>query len=171
MRVIARSHLKIAAVVVALLATACSNQNQEASVTLDAGTELRVAPLAALSPATEQAGDEFTATLAAPLIKGEEVIAPQGATVTGEVVDAQLGGPGEQGAFLSLELKEIVVNGGQAVAVKTEPVRYVPAGHEQAGGAAAPSVAPEDATVTFRLAEPVDVPLAIPDESKPTPIS
>jgi hypothetical protein len=103
-------------------------------------------------------------------MKGEEILAPRGTTVTGEVVDAQPAGPGERGAFLSLELKEIEVNGGSSIAVKTEPVRYVPA-QGQAGSAEAPSAAPGDTVVTFRLAEPVEVPVELPQQDKPAPIS
>jgi hypothetical protein len=172
MRVIARNRIGIAAAVVVLLATACGKtfDSETASVTLDAGTELQVTPLTTLSPAIEQAGDEFTATLVAPLMKGEQVIAPQGTTVLGEVVDARAAGPGEEESFLVLEINEIMVRAGQAVAVETEPVRYAPAQQEDTGSATAPAVVPERTIMTFRLAEPVDVPVAIPAED-PAPIS
>jgi hypothetical protein len=191
MRVTARNSLGIAAAV--LLATACGKtyQPETASVTLDAGTVIQVAPLTTLSPVTEKAGDSFTATLAAPLMKGEQVIVPEGTTVLGEVVDAKAGGPGEEGSsFLSLELKEIVARGGQSVEVKTEPVRYAPvqqaesgqqpeaseqpqAGQqpEESGSVAAPPVVTQDTTVAFRLAEPVDVPVTMSPEGPSTPIS
>jgi hypothetical protein len=144
---------------------------------------------------TEKAGDQFTATLAKPLMKGDQVIVPEGTTVTGEVVDAQAGGPGEQGSFLSLELKEIVARGGQSVEVKTEPVRYAPtqqaesgqmpesgqtpelgqqpeAGQPETNESMVPTVVPEDQTVTFRLAESVDMPVTMaPLEGQPKPIS
>ena len=175
MRVKARSSLGIAAVVAALMAASCGttydSEAEAAHVTLEAGTELQVAPLATLSPVTEQAGDEFTATLASPLMKDGQVIAPQGTTVIGEVVDAEAAGPGEAGSFLSLELKEIVVSGGEVVAIETEPVRYAPAEQDQAGNAAPPAVVPEETMLTFRLSESVDVPLAIPQEGSPEPIS
>jgi hypothetical protein len=172
MRVISLSPLGIATVALVLLAAACGKtyDTETASVTLDAGTELQVAPLTHLSTVTEEAGDEFTATLAAPLIVGEQVIAAQGSTVMGEVVDAHAAEPGEEGSFLSLELKEILVAGGESIAIETEPVRY--AAEQQPVENAAPAVVPEETIVTFRLAEPVDVPLAAAtEEGKPEPIS
>jgi hypothetical protein len=165
----------IAAVALVLLGAACGKtyDSETASVTLDAGTELQVAPLTNLSPVTEEAGDEFTATLAAPLIIGEQVVAARGTTVMGEVIDAYAAAPGEAGSFLSLELKEIMVAGGQTIAIETAPVRYAPS--EQASPeneAAPPAVVPEETVMTFRLAEPVEVPLtAATDEAKPEPIS
>lgn len=170
MRVIAKSSLGIAGAVVALLAASCGNtydsQSESAHVTLEAGTTLQVAPLATLSPVTDQAGDEFTATLAAPLMQDGQIIAPQGTTVIGEVVDAQTA-DSEEGAFLSLELTEIVMSGGEKVEIETEPLRYTPAGQEP-GSVETPPVVPEESTVTFRLAEAVEVPLPIaPPETPP----
>jgi hypothetical protein len=104
-------------------------------------------------------------------MSGEEVIAPRGTTVMGEVVDAHAAAPGEAGSFLSLELKEIMVAGGESIAIETEPVRYA-AEQQPVENGAPPAVVPEETIVTFRLAEPVDVPLAAAtEEGKPEPIS
>jgi hypothetical protein len=173
MRVKSFIPLGIVTVALILLAAACGKtyDTETASVTLDAGTELQVAPLTNLSTVTEEAGDEFTATLAAPLMIGEQVIAARGTTVMGEVVDAHAAEPGGEGSFLSLELKEIMVAGGQSIAIETEPVRYA-AEQQPAADGVAPAVVPEETIVTFRLAEPVDVPLAAAtQEAKPEPIS
>jgi hypothetical protein len=159
----------IAAAVAVLLAAACGSISQTPTVTLEAGTEVRVAPSTPLSPTTGQAGDEFQAKLDSPLMKGEEIVAPRGATVTGEVVDAQPAGPGEHGAFLSLELKEIKVSEKDSVAVKTEPVRYAPA--EEPESVETPATGSQQAALTFRLAEPVQVPVELPSQQKPVPIS
>jgi hypothetical protein len=178
MRITAQNWLRITPVIVALLGAACGANmetgTENASLTLDAGTELRVAPLESLSPVTEEPGDEFTATLAAPLMKGEEVVAPQGATVVGEVVDVETAGPGEEASFLSLELKELLVVGGQSISIETEPVRYAaPVGYqtpEQGQDESAAPVVPEETVLTFRLARPVDVPVAA-DQGGLPPIS
>ncbi len=206
MRATTRNSLGIAAAV--LLAVACGKTYESGAetVTLNAGTELQVSPITTLSPVTEKTGDRFTATLAAPLMKDERVIVPQGTTVMGEVVDSHAAGPDEGGSFLSLEVKQIVARGGQTVAVKTEPVRYAPAQLAEAGqmpqageqaeagqpseagqpgegqqpqagqqaegseSVTVPPVVPKDSTVTFRLAESVDMPVSLP-ETQPKPIS
>jgi hypothetical protein len=166
MRVTAWS-LGIAAIALALLASGCGNSldtesRADLTVTLDAGTALEVRPLTSLSPVIQEAGDEFTATLARELVKDGRVIAPQGTTVVGEVVDAQMADPGEAGSFLSLELRELLVSGGEPVAIETEPVQYAPSEQgEQVEGIPAPAVVPEDSIVSFRLSEAVEIPVAM----------
>ena len=170
MRVITRTFLGIAAAVVALTAASCGktydSQGDAAHATLEAGTEVAVEPLATLSPVTEKAGDEFTATLASPLIADGQIVAPQGSTVVGEVVDAKTAGSEGEESFLSLELKEIVMSGGETVEIETEPLRYTPA-QEHTASAETPPVVPQDTTVRFRLAEAVEVPLPIAPPEKP----
>jgi hypothetical protein len=170
MRAILRTFVSIAPVVLAVLAASCSSYDTETagrSLSLEAGTALRVTPVTALSPAIQEPGARFSATLAEPLRSGEEVIAQTGATVVGEVVDAQRGdSPGEE-SFLELELKEIVIDNGQSIAIETDPVQYTPPrtemGEAQPGQPdEAPPMTPapqEETVVTFRLAETVEVPL------------
>jgi hypothetical protein len=170
--------LGIAAIALALLASGCgqsldTESRDDLAITLDAGTVLEVRPLTSLSPVTQEAGDEFTATLATELVKDGRMIAPQGTTVMGEIVDAHMADPGEAGSFLSLELRELLVSGGEPVAIETEPVRYAPSEQgEQVEGIPAPAVVPEDTVVTFRLSEAVEVRVAIDqNESGIEPIS
>ncbi len=176
MRVIARSSLAITAIALALFVSACGKSydtetREDLSVMIDAGTALEVMPLTDLSPVTEETGDEFTATLATELMKDGQVIAPKGTTVVGEVIDAHLAGPGEEGSFLALELREFLVSGGEPVAIQTDTVRYAPAEKgEEIEGIPAPAVVPEDTVVTFHLSEPVEVRVAI-DEGEMEPIS
>jgi hypothetical protein len=171
MRAILRRLVAIGPVVLALAAFGCSSsydtETAGQSVSLEAGTVLRVTPVSALSPATQEPGARFTATLVEPLRSGVEVIAQTGATVVGEVVDAQRGdSPGEE-SFLELELKEIVIDNGQSVAIETDPVQYTPpqtamveAQPGQPAEVAPMTPAPQAETVvTFRLAESVEVPL------------
>jgi hypothetical protein len=190
-----RNYLMIAPVVLMLFVAACGKnydtESKDVTVTLDKGTELQVKPLNTLSPITDKAGDEFTATLDAPLMSGDQVVAPQGTTVVGKVVEAKAGEPGsEAGSYLTLQLNEIVVAGGQSINIETEPVRYAAKNEamyqaeadqqqkpmekgqtaQSAPEAVAPPVVPEDTTVVFRLAKSVDVPVAI-DEGLAKPVS
>lgn len=166
MRVTAWSPLSIATVALALLVSACgqnfdAESQEDLAVTLDAGTALEVRPLTNLSPVTQEAGDEFTATLATDLTKDGRVIAPQGTSVVGEVVDAHMAGPGEEGSYLALELRELLVSGGEPIAIETEPVRYAAEQGEQVEGVPPPAVVPEDTVVTFRLSAAVEIDVAI----------
>jgi hypothetical protein len=163
-------------VALALGIVACGGSTEpetqaDLTITLDTGTVLEVAPLDNLSPITQEAGDEFTATLSAPLMKDAQIIAPQGTTVVGEVVDAKAAAPGEEGSFLSLELREILVAGAEPIEISTDPVQYAPVAAEAVEGVPPPAVVPEDTVVQFRLSEPVEVPVAASTAAGREPIS
>jgi hypothetical protein len=175
MRVTALFPLGIIAAL-ALLVVACGGGTEpetqaDLTITLDAGTVLEVAPLENLSPVTQEAGDEFTAMLSAPLMKDAQIIAPQGTTVVGEVVDAKAAGPGDEGSFLTLELRKILVSDGEPIEISTEPVQYAPGAAEEVEGIPDPAVVPEDTVVQFRLSEPVEVPIAAATAAGREPIS
>ncbi len=61
------------------------------SLTLEAGTPLRVRTTNALSTATVKSGEPFAATLEEPIVVGTQVIAAKGATVKGVVASADGG--------------------------------------------------------------------------------
>jgi len=175
MRVTALCHLGVIAAL-ALGIAACGGSPEpetqaDLTITLDTGTVLEVAPLENLSPITQEAGDEFTATLSAPLMKDAQIIAPQGTTVVGEVVDAKAAAPGEEGSFLTLELREILVAGAEPIEISTDPVQYAPGAAEAVEGVPPPAVVPEDTVVQFRLSEPVEVPVAAATAAGREPIS
>jgi hypothetical protein len=169
MRVTLQNLVSMPLVVFALLAVSCGSYNEgevAQGVSLEAGTELRVTPVTALSPATEVRGDRFTATLAEPLQSGGEVIAQRGATVVGEVVDVQAGDTPEEESSLSLRLKEITTDNGHNLAIETDPVEYTTPqdrmAEPQPGEPVEPPTIPQGETVvTFRLAESVEVPRVV----------
>jgi hypothetical protein len=93
------------------------------SVTLRAGTLLPVRLGESLSSEHNQAGDTFTATLDAPLVVDEFVIAERGARVEGRVVEAQKSSHVKGQSALALELTKLNTSDGQHVGIQTDPFR------------------------------------------------
>jgi hypothetical protein len=93
------------------------------SVTLRAGTLLPVRLGESLSSEHNQAGDTFTATLDAPLLVDEFVIAERGARVEGRVVEAQKPSHMKGQSALALELTTLNTSDGQHVGIQTDPFR------------------------------------------------
>ena len=93
------------------------------SVTLRAGTLLPVRLGESLSSEHNQAGDTFTATLDAPLVVDEFVIAERGARVEGRVVEAQKPSHVKGQSALALELTKLNTSDGQHVVIQTDPFR------------------------------------------------
>lgn len=89
------------------------------SATLAAGTALKVRTTTALSTDSHQAGDAFTTTLMEPLIQGAWVIAPEGATVEGRIVEADKGGRVEGVARLAIVLNRLHTADGGTVEIST----------------------------------------------------
>src|SRR6266540_6731080 len=71
------------------------------------GTELTVALISPISTATNKAGDDFTASLAEPIIVGGQTIAAKGALVNGRIVDAEGSGRVSGRASIRLVLTSI----------------------------------------------------------------
>ena len=94
---------------------------QPRTVTLAAGTGLKVRTTSALSTESHQAGESFTATLEEPLVEGNWVIAPQGATVEGWIVEADEGGRVQGVARLSIQLAQLHTADGQIIEINTNP--------------------------------------------------
>ncbi|MCZ2149984.1 MAG: hypothetical protein LC126_19670 [Bryobacterales bacterium] len=88
------------------------------SVTLPAGSVLRVRTSTTLSTKNYRTGDRFTATLTEPLVAGGKVLAPKGAQVAGLIADSNPGGRVKGRAHISIRLTSIDVNGAP-VAVST----------------------------------------------------
>jgi hypothetical protein len=93
------------------------------SVTLRAGTLLPVRLGESLSSEHNQAGDTFTATLDAPLVVDEFVIAERGARVEGRVVEAQKPNHMKGQSALALELTRLNTSDGQHVGIQTDSFR------------------------------------------------
>ena len=88
------------------------------SVVLPSGTSLSVTVDEAVSSKTNNAGDHFKASIAAPVnANGKEVIA-SGAAVSGTVADSKSAGRFKGNASLSLTLASVTV-GGKAYALQT----------------------------------------------------
>ena len=80
------------------------------------GTEITVELINPISTATNKAGDDFTASLAEPIVVGGQTIAAKGALVNGRVVDAEGSGRVSGRANIRLVLTSI------AGAGKTHPI-------------------------------------------------
>jgi hypothetical protein len=80
------------------------------------GTELTVVLINPISTATNKAGDDFTASLAEPLVVGGQTVVAKGALVNGRVVDAEASGRVSGKANIRLVLTSI------AEAGKTHPI-------------------------------------------------
>jgi hypothetical protein len=81
------------------------------SIVLPAGTSIEVTVDQAVSSKTNNAGDSFAASLAAPvMVDGKQVIA-KGSAVSGRVTDAKSAGRFKGNAALSLTLASVTVDG------------------------------------------------------------
>jgi hypothetical protein len=74
-----------------------------------------------LSTKSAEAGERFTATLAEPLIEGDRVIAPKGATVEGKVVESDDGGKVKGLAEIAITLTSLHTANGE-VPISTSSV-------------------------------------------------
>lgn len=81
------------------------------TVTIPKGTIVSVRLGQAISTKTSNSGDQFTATLAEPLVVEERTIAPSGTRATGTVAEAVPLGKFKGGSKLRLSLDAITING------------------------------------------------------------
>lgn len=91
------------------------------TITIPQGAKIAVRTTSALSTKTHQAGAPFVATLTEPLVSGETVIAPKGATVEGKVVSSDAGGRVKGRASIAVQLSKIVA-GGREIGISTNSV-------------------------------------------------
>ncbi len=87
-------------------------------VVIDAGTLLTVTIDQAVSSKTNNNGDPFAASLAAPISVGGVTVLPTGTRAKGTVVQADSAGRVKGGAVLALTLDSITVN-GQPYSIQT----------------------------------------------------
>jgi hypothetical protein len=90
-------------------AAAAATSNAVPSVTLPAGTPITIRTAEDIDTDRNQAGDVFNATLAEPLMLGDQVIAPVGSEVKGHVAYARDSGTFTGQSELILELIELRV--------------------------------------------------------------
>ena len=93
------------------------------SITLDAGTALKVRTTSTLSTKSHKVGDTFAASLEEPLTQGNLVIAPKGSTVVGKVVESDPGGRVSGVASMAVALDTIETAEGLTVSLATNPIR------------------------------------------------
>jgi hypothetical protein len=110
-------------------------------IVIDAGTVLEVTLDQSVSSKTNNEGDHFDASLAAPVTAGDKVVLPVGTKVTGTVTLAHSAGRFKGNAALGLALDSIIVN-GKAYPVQATSVEQAGKGRGKrtavgAGGGAA----------------------------------
>jgi hypothetical protein len=92
-------------------ASGASAANTTPPVVIDAGTLLTVTIDQTVSSKTNNNGDPFAASLAAPISVGGVTVLPTGTRAKGTVVQADSAGRVKGGAVLALTLDSITVNG------------------------------------------------------------
>lgn len=80
-------------------------------VTIPSGTNLSIRLVDSLDSERNQVGDQFRATLNAPIVVDDEVIVPQDADIQGRVVDVKSAGRYAGASNLTLELTSLSFNG------------------------------------------------------------
>jgi hypothetical protein len=107
-------------ILLGLLASAIAVSAQDPhTVTLAAGTALKVRTSEELSSKKNHPGDTFRATLDEPLIIDEFIIANRGAQLEGRVVEADNPVHGKGPAYLTLELVRLSTEDGQQIDIQT----------------------------------------------------
>ena len=109
---------------------ASAGQNQNAAepvpapkppIVVDAGKIIVVTIDQAISSRINNPGDHFNASLAAPVMVGDEQVIPSGARVSGTVTEAKSAGKFKGHAVLGVTLDSITVN-GQTYSIKTTAI-------------------------------------------------
>ena len=84
---------------------------QSSLISVPAGTRVLIRLAETLTSSQQRSGARFTGRLETNVTVGGTIVAPQGATVHGQVVSAQSAGRMAGGSQLALELTDIVING------------------------------------------------------------
>lgn len=91
---------------------------------LPAGTWIKIRVDEPLSSDRNQPGDQFTATLAQPLVVDGFVVAQRGQTVGGRVVSAEKAGRIKGTSRLGIELTEITLVDGRQLPIRSQLIEY-----------------------------------------------
>jgi hypothetical protein len=89
------------------------------ALTLKAGSLVLVRTTSTLSTQSNAAGSTFTATLEAPLMDGDRVIAPRGAEVEGLVAHSDKGGRVKGRASMALQLTRVHPTNNRVIPIAT----------------------------------------------------
>ncbi|MGH9482923.1 MAG: TrbI/VirB10 family protein, partial [Terriglobales bacterium] len=97
-------------------------QASRSPATLPVGTPIQIALNNALSTKTSVAGDQFTATVSAPVLSadGMTVMVPQGSTVVGRVASVQKSGSLGGKSQLQLEFQALHLADGTSLPLRAE---------------------------------------------------
>jgi hypothetical protein len=96
-----------------------------ATITVAAGTKLRVALIDPVSSDKSHAGDQFMASLAEPVIVDGKTVLAKGTKIRGRVVDAKDSGRVKGRASIELTLTQIVRDGHKTINISTKPYSEV----------------------------------------------
>ena len=107
-----------------------TRQNLVREVTTAPGSVLRVRLDQSVDTRRSKAGDQFTATVTAPVISKGIVVVPVGAHASGRIVDSSASGRFKGRAVLALRLDAVEVR-GERYAVRTEAVSRATTGHKK----------------------------------------
>jgi hypothetical protein len=134
------------------------------TLSVPAGTRLRVRMADSLDARRSAVDDRFAAMLEAPLVIEGVTIAPAGSKVYGKVAEAKIAGP--MGSQLKLELTELMISGQtleiltgthqlvEAAAANADPAKPAPAAEAPAPAA---DRIPGGTVLEFRLLQPFQV--------------
>ncbi len=135
-----------------------------ATTRLAEGTSLTIRLQKSLSSASAQAGESFDGTLDDPVIVDGQPLIARGAPVTGRVLDARSAGSSRNAGYIRIALASVNV-GGKTVLVETSSIFAKAASHDDRAATGTSTVTQQkdvafapDRRLTFRLAQPVDLP-------------
>ena len=110
--------------------SALSHVLAPARLSIPAGTPLTVRLQSGVSSASAQTGDSFDAVLDEPVVVKGETLIPEGADVTGRVVEANKGGRLHKPAYLRITLASVHMH-GKSVAVETSCLSLAGSSHKK----------------------------------------
>jgi hypothetical protein len=99
-------------------------------ITVPAGTAIHVTLETSLNSAQNRSGDEFEATVSAPVVVSGKTVIPKGARARGAVVDAKESGRLKGVAHLTLALRSVEV-GGKAYELRTSSITQTGSNHNK----------------------------------------
>lgn len=101
--------------------SAAAKKSGPPPIVIPAGTALTVRLESAVGSKTSNEGDPFEASMAEPVLLGDKVVIPKGASASGVVTQAHAAGRFKGGATLDLTLKSVTID-GQPYAIQTSSV-------------------------------------------------
>jgi hypothetical protein len=103
---------------------------KQTPITLAAGTSIPVSLDQAISSGQQRSGDEFEASVSAPVVINGKTVIPKGARAKGRVIDAQASGHLKTVAHLELALESVEVE-GKSYPVETGSLNFSGSNHNK----------------------------------------